>query len=119
MLRNPISPLDPMLPTAASDLPDPDLPDPDNPAPDLPDPDLPGDPPDSPIIDPDVPVVPPVIDPPADQPRMDHAGDKDSEPEVIIRPDAPDQMDLPPKDWDIIDEENDESFPASDPPGNY
>lgn len=29
------------------------------------------------------------------------------------------QMDLPPGRWDIVDEQADESFPASDPPGNY
>lgn len=29
------------------------------------------------------------------------------------------QMRNPPRDWDIVDEQGDESFPASDPPGNY
>ncbi|PTE20465.1 hypothetical protein C5F48_17385 [Cereibacter changlensis JA139] len=28
-------------------------------------------------------------------------------------------MQTPPRDWDETDEELDESFPASDPPGNY
>ncbi|MDB5658007.1 MAG: hypothetical protein JWS10_622 [Cypionkella sp.] len=36
-----------------------------------------------------------------------------------VRPAGPEQMSTPPKDWDIIDEQADESFPASDPPGNY
>lgn len=29
------------------------------------------------------------------------------------------EMSAPPRDWDRVDEAVDESFPASDPPGNY
>lgn len=29
------------------------------------------------------------------------------------------EMRNPPRNWDIVDEQGDESFPASDPPGNY
>ncbi len=36
-----------------------------------------------------------------------------------IRPAGPENMKHPPKNWDKVDEESDESFPASDPPGDY
>lgn len=36
-----------------------------------------------------------------------------------VRPAGPSQMKDPPQGWDEVDEENDESFPASDPPGRY
>lgn len=36
-----------------------------------------------------------------------------------VRVAGPENMADPPEDWDIVDEQADESFPASDPPGNY
>lgn len=36
-----------------------------------------------------------------------------------VRPAGPESMRNPPKTWDEVDEEVDESFPASDPPANY
>ena len=36
-----------------------------------------------------------------------------------VRPAGPDAMRTPPHEWDEVDEQADESFPASDPPGNY
>ncbi|GEM_PF-974699 len=38
---------------------------------------------------------------------------------VQIRHAGPEQMRDPPKKWDRVDEQVDESFPASDPPSNY
>lgn len=38
---------------------------------------------------------------------------------IPIRAAGPENMRFTPKDWDIIDEQVDQSFPASDPPGNY
>lgn len=40
-----------------------------------------------------------------------HAGD--------VRPAGTENMRYPPGSWDLIDQQADESFPASDPPGNY
>lgn len=36
-----------------------------------------------------------------------------------IRDAGPSQMRAPPRNWDMLDEIGDESFPASDPPGIY
>lgn len=36
-----------------------------------------------------------------------------------VRPAGRKTMDMPPESWTRTDEESDESFPASDPPGNY
>ena len=40
-------------------------------------------------------------------------------PHDYVRPAGRREMDIPPRKWDMVDEQNDESFPASDPPGNY
>lgn len=36
-----------------------------------------------------------------------------------VRDAGPDAMKQKPKKWDPVDQQADESFPASDPPGNY
>jgi hypothetical protein len=36
-----------------------------------------------------------------------------------VRPAGRKEMTVPPRRWNKTDEEIDESFPASDPPGNY
>lgn len=37
----------------------------------------------------------------------------------FVRDAGPDNMQTPPRRWDNVDQQADESFPASDPPGNY
>lgn len=39
--------------------------------------------------------------------------------QMPVRAAGPENMQTPPKRWDMVDQQSDESFPASDPPGNY
>lgn len=42
-----------------------------------------------------------------------------SSPVADVRDAGPQAMNAPPRRWDMVDQQADESFPASDPPGNY
>ena len=52
-------------------------------------------------------------------PDEDHEKDVGSGVPTPVRPAGPESMRDPPKKWDEVDQAEDESFPASDPPANY
>ena len=49
----------------------------------------------------------------------EHHDDGPAQDHTYVRPAGRKTMDMPPEKWSKSDEEVDESFPASDPPGNY
>lgn len=54
------------------------------------------------------------------RPERRRAGRGDTpSPYTPVRHAGPEEMAMPPRRWDKVDEMVDESFPASDPPANY
>jgi hypothetical protein len=56
--------------------------------------------------------------PPEEADERPNAPEEPTDPDYV-RPAGPKQMKMPIRRWTKTDEEVDESFPASDPPGNY
>ncbi len=54
-----------------------------------------------------------------DEPKTAPSDDSETPKPKKVRDAGPDAMKVPPKKWDDVDQQADESFPASDPPGNY
>jgi len=53
------------------------------------------------------------------RPRPARLGSGTKSPYQPVRNAGPEEMTMPVRRWDIVDETSDESFPASDPPGSY